>query len=86
MTTRESSVAAVIWLGALASVAVSLLFAPIIQGGWCSDAPVGGTSVCGSFQQSLVGIDTNPWIWLATIAGIAAITVLVASRRHRKVQ
>lgn len=83
MTHRRKSAAGAIWLGALGVVAVSILFAPIVTGGWCADAPAGGTSICGSFQRSVVGIDSNIWLWLAATAGIVCVTFVVARGRRR---
>lgn len=71
------------WLGALACLGISVFLAPIVSGGWCADAPAGGTSTCGSFQRSLVGIDTNLWIWLGAIAIVAVITLVTAHRANR---
>jgi hypothetical protein len=83
MASRKKSVAAVIWAGVGVSVVVSVFLAPIINGGWCADAPAGGTSVCGSFQRSLVGIDTSMWVWLAAMAIVAFVTFAVARGRRR---
>src|SRR5690606_14034984 len=65
MGTGRSSVARVVWLAVAGLVAVAVLFAPVVMGGWSADAPVGGTSACGTFQRSIVGIATSMWLWLA---------------------
>lgn len=83
MPNRKRSVAAAIWVGVTAAVVVSVLLAPVVTGGWCADAPVGGTSVCGSFERSLVGIDTNVWIWLGAITIVAVVTIVIAHRRRK---
>lgn len=74
--------APVVWLGIAGILAVAVLFAPVITGGWCADAPVGGTTTCGTFERSIVGIDTSLWLWLALSAVVGVITALkVRSRR-----
>lgn len=82
MTQRERSAASLVWLGAAGLLGASLVFAPMISGGWCADAIRGGRSICGSFQRSLIGIDTNVWLWLASMAVVVVIT-LAAVRRRR---
>lgn len=82
MTAAQRSPAAIMWLGAAGLIAASILFAPVISGGWCADAPVSGASLCMTFQRSLVGIETNVWLWLASVAVVVAITA-VALRRRR---
>jgi hypothetical protein len=62
----------------------SLLFAPLISGGWCADADENGTSVCGSFQRSLFGFETNWWIWFGVIAAIVIATSVVARSVSRR--
>lgn len=82
MTHRERSAASIAWLGVAGLLAASLVFAPVVAGGWCADAADGGTSVCGSFQRSLIGIDTNIWLWLGSMAVVVVVT-LAALRRRR---
>jgi len=84
MDSRPRSAAVVIWCGALAAIIVSVLLAPVINGGWCADAPVGGTSECGTFQRSLIGLDTSVWLWLAALALVAVITVVWARPRRSR--
>jgi hypothetical protein len=68
--------------GVLAGVLATVLFAPIITMGWCADAAEGGESFCGSSQTSLVGIETNVWLWVAAMMIVIVATAFVA-RRHR---
>ena len=82
MSRSGSRVASVVWLGIAAIVAVAVLFAPVITGGWCADAPVSGTSTCGTFERSIVGIDTSLWLWLALSAFVGVITALKARSRR----
>lgn len=82
MSSSRSSVVPVVWVGVLAALLATFLFAPIISGGWCADAPAGRTSICGSFQKSLVGLDTNVFIWLGAIAVVVVATLVVARRRR----
>jgi disulfide bond formation protein DsbB len=68
-----------------AAIAASILFAPIIAVGWCSDSDETGTSLCDSAQRSLLGFDTNAWIWLGIVGLIVvgtAVAVRSASRRR----
>ncbi|MGZ0710912.1 hypothetical protein ACWPKO_21555 (plasmid) [Coraliomargarita sp. W4R53] len=83
MTHRRKSATAAIWLGALGMLAVAVLFAPIVTGGWCADAPAGGASVCGSFQRSLMGIASSIWLWLAATGVVVCVTFVVARGRRR---
>ncbi|WES66047.1 hypothetical protein P0L94_08215 [Microbacter sp. GSS18] len=78
----RARVAPVVWLGVAGLVAVTVLFAPVVTGGWCADAPVGGTSVCGTFERSVLGIDTSIWLWLA-LSGAVTLTTVLAVRRRR---
>jgi disulfide bond formation protein DsbB len=59
-------------------IAVSILLAPIIGVGWCSDADKNGTSVCGSSQRSILGFETNMWVWLGAVMLVIIGTVIVA--------
>ena len=81
MSLRHRSRAATVWLGVLAGVLATVLFAPIISMGWCADAAEGGESICGSIQTSLVGIETNVWLWAAAVVIVIVATVLLARRR-----
>ena len=72
----------VLWLGIAGVLAVAVFFAPVITGGWCADAPIGGESVCGTFERSIVGIDTSLWLWLALSVIVGVITALRV-RSHR---
>lgn len=67
---------------ALAAAAATVALAPIVGGGWCGDATFGGTSVCVSYQRSVVGIDSNVWIWLAALLVVAIWTLVVLLRRR----
>ena len=83
MEPDQRSLASIVWVGVAGLLGVSLLFASVVTGGWCADAPVAGQSTCGSFQRSLIGIDTNLWLWLAASAVVVVVT-LAAIRRRRK--
>ena len=76
--TDHSRVAIVVLLGMAGLVAVAVLFAPIITGGWCTDAPVSAISTCETIQRSLIGIDTSMWLWLTLTGVVVVATVLVA--------
>lgn len=64
----------------LAAVVVTVLLFPFVSGGWCADAGESGTSMCGTFQRSIVGIDTSIWFWLGGLAIVAFFTVLAVNR------
>jgi hypothetical protein len=78
----RARVAPVVWLGIAGLVAVAVLFAPVVTGGWSADAPVGGTSMCGTFERSVLGIDTSIWLWLALSCAVTLATVLAVRRRR----
>lgn len=82
MTRSGSHVAPVLWLGIAGVLAVAVFFAPVITGGWCADAPVSGASACGTFERSIVGIDTSLWLWLALSVIVGVITILKARSRR----
>ena len=82
MSLPRRSRAATVWLGVLAGVLATVLFAPIITMGWCADAAEGGESFCGSIQTSLVGIETNVWLWVAAMVIVIVATAFVARRRR----
>lgn len=82
MSLPHRSRAATVWLGVLAGVIATVLLAPIITMGWCADAAEGGESYCGSIQTSLVGIETNVWLWAAAIVIVIVATAFVARRRR----
>lgn len=83
MAPRPRSSASIIWLGVVGLLAAAFLFAPVISGGWCADAPLAERTLCVSFQRSLIGIETNVWLWLAASAVVVVITA-AAVRRRRK--
>jgi multidrug efflux pump subunit AcrB len=70
-------------LGVVVSLVAALLLAPVMTVSWCSDAPAGGTSVCGSEQRSFAGAASPWWLWLGVQAGIVVATVAIARRRTR---
>jgi hypothetical protein len=74
----------VVWAGVAAAVVASLFLAPLISVGWCLDSPYPGKSVCPSAQQSLLGVPTNVWIWLAAMSLIALATLIVARLTSRR--
>lgn len=69
-----------LWLGIAGVLVVAVFFAPVVTGGWCADAPVSGSSTCGTFERSIAGIDTSLWLWLALTVVVGAITVLKVQR------
>jgi hypothetical protein len=77
-------VAITLLLGLLASALAAILLAPVVTVGWCSDAPEGGASVCGSEQRSLLGAAAPWWLWLAVQAAVIVITIAIARRRFRQ--
>lgn len=81
MAKHNRSRTATVWLGVLAAVVVTVAFAPLMTVGWCADADESGTSTCGSYQTSLVGIETTVWLWAAAIVIVIVVTVLIARPR-----
>jgi len=75
---RRRTRVGVVWTGAVAVLIVAILFAPLIGVGWCSDADETGTSVCGSSQRSVLGFETNVWVWLGAVILVVIGTVTVA--------
>lgn len=73
----------VIWSGVAAAGVASVFLAPLIQVGWCADAPISGRSVCATYQQSLLGVPTNIWIWLAAVSLIAVCTAIAGRYMSR---
>lgn len=82
MSTRAPSRRATVGLGVLAGVLATALFALIFTVGWCADAAERGESSCGSLHTSLIGIETNVWLWAAVLGPIVLATVLLARRRR----
>lgn len=72
----------VIWVGAAAAVVASVLFAPILGVGWCADGI--DHSECGSYAVSVVGIETNVWIWLVALIPIVVATAIAARAARRR--
>ncbi|MGN8552473.1 UNVERIFIED_CONTAM: hypothetical protein OHV15_07805 [Microbacterium sp. SLM126] len=81
---RRWTLSAIIWTGIAAAIVASVLFAPLITLGWCSDADETGTSECGSVQQSVLGIETSVWLWLGAVGAIAIVTVVAARAARRQ--
>ena len=79
MSPRHTSLAPTVVRCLLASLAVAVLFAPVITQGWCYDAADRDEeSSCGSRQTSVLGIESNIWLWIAaTVIAIAVILLLV---------
>ncbi|PSL37384.1 hypothetical protein CLV49_0991 [Labedella gwakjiensis] len=80
MTRRPRPAARAAVFGALAAVVVTVLLFPFVSGGWCADATDPDASVCGTFQRSIVGIDTSIWFWLGGLAVVGFFTVLAINR------
>lgn len=84
MPLRRRSRGATVWLGILAAVIATVAFAPIVTVGWCADGDETGTSTCGTYQASLIGIETNIWLWVVVFAAVVIATAVLARRRpHR---
>lgn len=77
-SSRQPSLVQRVVLCLVTSLAVAVLLAPVVTQGWCYDAAVSdGESLCGSRQTSLLGIESNPWLWIAaTLVGIAVTLLL----------
>jgi hypothetical protein len=58
--------------------------APLLTVGWCSDSAEPGKSVCDSAQRSVVGVDTNGWLWLGALGVIAFVTTVAARASSRR--
>ncbi|MDL9980982.1 hypothetical protein [Microbacterium candidum] len=84
MATNPRPPAAARWWGLFAVVIASVLLAPVIGVGWCDDAVPGGTSSCGGYQRSIVGIETNVWIWLAAMLIVVLGTLVAIWVRWRR--
>lgn len=67
-------------LGAV--VVAGVLFAPIMGGGYCADAPLAGNSYCVTWTRSLFGIDTNLWLWLGATAVLTGLAWWLSRRRR----
>jgi len=65
-------------------VLATIALAPLMSVGWCRDAPIGGVSECGSDSYSLIGLPSNLWLWLFTVALIVVATALISRRRSRR--
>lgn len=84
MSSSRTPVLRVVGGGVLAALAVTVVLAPLFTTGWCADAAEGGTSVCGSYASSLVGIQTSAWVWLGVLAVVVVVTVVAAVAVHRR--
>lgn len=62
-------------MGAVAAIAATLLLAPVVTAGSCADAVAPEASVCGSVQRSILGVDTDVWIWLGALGVIVGATI-----------
>jgi len=82
MSVPHRSRAETVWLGVLAGVLATVLFAPIITMGWRADAAEGGEPYCGSIQTSLVGVETNVWLWPVAMMIVIIATAFVARRQR----
>ena len=74
MPDRRRSTVRIALLGALAALAATALFAPVLTSGWCYDATAGGESSCGSVQTSVLGIESNLWLWVVAMIVVVAMT------------
>ena len=66
-----------------AALLAAVLFAPVLQGGYCAVATASGQSYCDVFTRSVVGIDTDVWLWLAATLALGAAAWWLARRRSR---
>lgn len=64
--------------GGLGLLAAAMLFAPVLSVGWCVDFSIPGNSSCETLQRSIVGIETNPWLWLGASVVLAPTGMLFA--------
>ncbi|WP_274646451.1 hypothetical protein [Microbacterium sp. C7(2022)] len=80
MSRSGSRVAPVLWLGIAGVLVVAVFFAPVVTGGWCAGAPVSGSSTCGTFERSIIGMDTSLWPWLPLTVIVCTITALKVRR------
>lgn len=72
-----------LWVGG-AILLAAVLFAPIVQGGYCADAVPGGVSRCETWSRSVFGIDSNGWLWLGATVVLVALALWWSLARVRR--
>lgn len=60
----------------------AVLFAPVLQGGFCADSSDPALSYCEAWQRSVAGVDTNVWLWAGATIALGALGWLVARTRR----
>ena len=83
MTDTRRHVLSFVAGGLFAAALASALLAPVLHTAWCADAPAGGESMCGSATTSLLGIETNVWLWVGSVAVIIVGTVVLGVVKFR---
>lgn len=61
-----------------------MLFAPLLQGGYCADSIHPGEGYCETWTRSVLGIDTNAWLWIGATIALGTLGWLIARLRHRR--
>lgn len=56
----------------------AVLFAPLMQVGFCADSSDPAMSYCGTTERSILGIDTNVWLWLGATIALGTLGWLIA--------
>lgn len=72
---------ALLWTGVGALVVAFVLLAPLFRAGMCVDAQDSARSYCRDWYTSLIGVETNLWMWLGGSAVLLSIGVVVAWQR-----
>lgn len=69
----------------IAALVVSLVIAPAVTGGFCNDSADPAETYCGSLPpRSIIGLETNMWVWIGALLAIAVITGCVLLRRRSR--
>jgi len=71
-----------VWIAGAVLLA-AVVFAPVLQSGYCAVAPASGRSYCDVSARSVVGIPTSLWLWLGATAALVAAAWWLALRRRR---
>lgn len=74
-----------IWVAA-ACVLVAVLLAPAGGAGICVDAQEPSKSYCRDWLVSIVGMETNPWLWLGVTAAVLLFGLAAWRRAGRGVE
>ncbi|WP_106815253.1 hypothetical protein [Microbacterium timonense] len=65
-------------------ILAGVLFAPVRTSGFCAYAPTSGRSYCDAAAQSVLGIPTSLWLWLAASIALGALGWWLARRTARR--